>query len=216
MTPSLSLCSKIAAPLRPAAASSPSGSPNFDRPAVPIPHWGQLAYNMMVAQVLAALDRHVLMVVERDQPDGRGALIPGSHREPVAGNGQLRPGLTVTLQQLDGLDQPPARTADHVDPAANHHLRRIHPALAEPVGIEPLSRGAVLETEWVRPAEAIPIGYVKAERKYVSTPGKLLQASGRARAAALHREEFGTTGAAAIDLSKKKRQRNRPPPRGVE
>ncbi len=98
----------------------------------------------------------------------------------------------MTPEQLDRVEDAAARAADHIDPAADHHLRRIHPTLPEPVGIELLSPGAVLETEGIRPAEAVPIGHVKAEREDVVATSKLPQqpVGGRARVAALRGDQL--------------------------
>jgi hypothetical protein len=85
-------------------------------------------------------------------------------------------------QQFDRLEHAPARTADHVDAAADHHLRRIHPIPAEPVGIDLLAPRAVLEAEAVGPAEPVPVGDVEAERQDAVLLRQLAQKAIRRRA----------------------------------
>jgi hypothetical protein len=95
----------------------------------------------------------------------------GSRSSAIVSSGPRGGG--VILQQLDGVEDAAARAADRIDPAAEHHLRCIHPRLPEPVGIALLPLSACPRAR-ARPASrGDPDRSREALRQDVVAPDKL-------------------------------------------
>ena len=108
--------------------------------AMPAPQAGQLADHVMNAggsrpPSLAALDGDVMTIVEADQPDGSVGRLARTDRQPIIRDREFRSPRRRRDPSATRWRRGRGRAADRIDPAAEHHLRCIHPRLPEPVGI---------------------------------------------------------------------------------